>query len=169
MSDEIKSILLPVQFQEETALTGAEIARVFVEKGPVTVHLLHVVPLLPVFGQSHVVANLDANLDGKAEHDALEKLRAIGEEHLPGVKCQFHARGAFFNEVATAITNTAKDLDVDLIIMKTHGRHGLARFIVGSVTEEVVRTAPCMVATLTSAALERAFRSTPHAAQSLSR
>ncbi|MGD0291117.1 MAG: universal stress protein [Candidatus Binataceae bacterium] len=160
MLDGIKSILLPVQIHEETALKGAEIARIFVERGPVTMHLLHIVSALPVLGQTHVVENLDANLEGKAEHDALEKLKAIAQEYLPGVKCQFHARGAFVNEVATAITTTAKDLDVDLIIMKTHGRHGLARLILGSVTEEVVRSAPCMVTTLTSEALDRAIRST---------
>jgi nucleotide-binding universal stress UspA family protein len=111
-----------------------------------------------------VVENLDANLEGKVEHDALENLRAIAAEYLPGLQCQFHARGAFVNEIATAITSTAKDLDVDLIIMKTHGRHGLARIMVGSVTEAVVRTAPCIVATLTSEALERASRPARHAA-----
>lgn len=33
----------------------------------------------------------------------------------------------------------------DLIVMATHGRRGLSRFLLGSVTENVVRHAPCPV------------------------
>ncbi len=36
----------------------------------------------------------------------------------------------------------------DLIVMGTHGRHGLARGLLGSVAEKVVRTAPCSVLTV---------------------
>jgi nucleotide-binding universal stress UspA family protein len=39
---------------------------------------------------------------------------------------------------ATAIVQTAKKLDADLILMGTHGRRGLRRIIVGSVTENVL-------------------------------
>lgn len=44
-----------------------------------------------------------------------------------------------------AINETAKELGVDLIVMATHGRHGISRVLLGSVTESVVRTAPCPV------------------------
>jgi universal stress protein A len=40
-------------------------------------------------------------------------------------------------------------------VMKTHGRHGIAHFIIGSVAKHVVREAPCPVLTLTSAEKER--------------
>ena len=42
----------------------------------------------------------------------------------------------------------AEDVDVDLIVMGTHGRRGLHRMLIGSVTEEVVRKAPCPVLTV---------------------
>jgi nucleotide-binding universal stress UspA family protein len=35
--------------------------------------------------------------------------------------------------------------DIDLIVMATHGRRGLARWLLGSVADEVVRLAPCPV------------------------
>ena len=35
--------------------------------------------------------------------------------------------------------------DVDLIIMGTHGRSGIAHVLLGSVAEQVVRVAPCPV------------------------
>ena len=46
------------------------------------------------------------------------------------------------------INQTAKELGADLIVMSTHGRRGLSRALLGSVTETVVRTAPCPVLTV---------------------
>lgn len=46
----------------------------------------------------------------------------------------------------------AEDVDIDLIVMGTHGRRGLRRMLVGSVTEEVVRTSPCPVLTVRTSA-----------------
>jgi nucleotide-binding universal stress UspA family protein len=47
--------------------------------------------------------------------------------------------------VAPAITAFARETGVDLIVLSSHGRTGLARIAVGSVAESVVRTAPCPV------------------------
>lgn len=49
----------------------------------------------------------------------------------------------------------ATELAADLIVLKTHGGKGLSHLILGSVAEEVVRTAPCPVLTLTPAAQEK--------------
>jgi nucleotide-binding universal stress UspA family protein len=49
---------------------------------------------------------------------------------------------------ASAIVRLAKDEDVGLIVMGTHGRTGLMRLLMGSVAEAVVRRAPCPVLTL---------------------
>ena len=46
------------------------------------------------------------------------------------------------------IVEYANDHDVDIIVMGTHGRGGLAHFLMGSVAERVVRTAPCPVLTV---------------------
>ena len=46
------------------------------------------------------------------------------------------------------IVDTAKQVNADLIVMATHGRSGVARLLMGSVTEGVVRTATCAVLTL---------------------
>jgi nucleotide-binding universal stress UspA family protein len=39
----------------------------------------------------------------------------------------------------------AVDAGMDLVVMGTHGRSGLERLLVGSVTERVMREAPCSV------------------------
>ena len=49
------------------------------------------------------------------------------------------------DEPASEILRYAKSADIDLIVMGTHGRTGLARAVLGSVAEAVVRAAPCPV------------------------
>jgi nucleotide-binding universal stress UspA family protein len=46
------------------------------------------------------------------------------------------------------ITRYAEDQDIDLIVMGTHGRSGVARLLMGSVAEKVVRNARCPVLTV---------------------
>jgi nucleotide-binding universal stress UspA family protein len=57
--------------------------------------------------------------------------------------------------VAHAITEYATANPIDLIIVGTHGRGAVSRFLMGSVAERVVRSAPCPV--LTVHARERDF------------
>lgn len=49
---------------------------------------------------------------------------------------------------AETIVAYAKDAEVDVIVMGTHGRGGVAHLLMGSVAEAVVRTAPCPVLTV---------------------
>jgi universal stress protein A len=42
--------------------------------------------------------------------------------------------------------------DIDLVVMATHGRGGAARLMMGSVTDKIVRAAPCPVLTICAAA-----------------
>jgi len=45
--------------------------------------------------------------------------------------------------------------DYDLVVMATHGRSGLRRLVVGSVTEAILRSAHCPVMTVRLSAEER--------------
>ena len=49
---------------------------------------------------------------------------------------------------ADAITEYAKQANIDLIVMGTNGRGAMAQLLVGSVAERVVRTARCPVLTV---------------------
>ncbi len=49
---------------------------------------------------------------------------------------------------APAIVAYARDVDADAVAMGTRGRHGENRFLIGSVAESVVRTAPMPVLTV---------------------
>jgi nucleotide-binding universal stress UspA family protein len=48
----------------------------------------------------------------------------------------------------TAIVAQAATMGADLVVMGTHGRSGFDRFVLGSVTEKVLREAPCPVLTV---------------------
>ena len=58
-----------------------------------------------------------------------------------------------------AITNAAKKLKADMIIMSTHGRTGLSHLFLGSVAEKIVRTATCPVLTVRAGAKRTKARS----------
>ena len=44
-----------------------------------------------------------------------------------------------------AIVDCAEKEGVDLIVMSSHGRSGLSRMLIGSVTDKILRGAPCPV------------------------
>jgi universal stress protein A len=62
----------------------------------------------------------------------------------PSVHCEHRM---LTGDPATAIVRIADEEHVDMIVMGTHGRTGLARFLMGSVAESVVRHANCPVLT----------------------
>lgn len=49
---------------------------------------------------------------------------------------------------AAMITDAARELDADVVVTGTRGRHGENRFLIGSVAERVVRTCPVPVLTV---------------------
>ncbi|HLY99626.1 MAG TPA: universal stress protein [Candidatus Angelobacter sp.] len=55
-------------------------------------------------------------------------------------------------ETRSSILNTAADWRPDLIVLGSHGRKGIQRFLLGSVAEFVARHAPCSVLVVRSAA-----------------
>ncbi len=57
-------------------------------------------------------------------------------------KASHHVRGGF---AADEIISEAKEWGADLIIIGTHGRRGISRFLLGSVAENVTVHAPCSV------------------------
>ena len=50
-----------------------------------------------------------------------------------------------FREMIAHRDRMAKEVGADLIVMGTHGRRGVSRALLGSITEAVIRTAPCPV------------------------
>lgn len=54
---------------------------------------------------------------------------------------------------AETIVETARDQQVNAIVMSTHGRRGVSRWLMGSVTQKVLHAAPCPVFVVPNRAL----------------
>jgi len=82
---------------------------------------------------------------------AVEDLIRKAREYTAAVKASAEAAGVpaetFIGEAETweAIVQAAGDQAADLIVLGSHGRTGLRRLLMGSVTEKVIGSAPCPV------------------------
>jgi nucleotide-binding universal stress UspA family protein len=89
--------------------------------------------------------------------DLIDNLTSVGERAVAGVRERAEERGvAVETEVmqglpAAAIREYSDDNEVDLVVMGTHGRTGVERYLLGSVTERVVRTSDVPVLTTRTA------------------
>ena len=88
----------------------------------------------------HVAADASEQEIAKAK---LEE--AVTAEQIEGVEV---VRSVSVGQAAAEIVKYAQREKIDLIVLGTHGRSGLARVFTGSVAEAVVRTAPCQVLTI---------------------
>jgi universal stress protein A len=143
---QIPSILVPIDFSQygEQALKyGCALAGKFGSQ----VHLLHVVddyyPFVPeaavfVDQRDDYLAGLQAGADRE-----LKKLP-------PGDWCAGDrvTRKITVGTPFVEIVRYAKEHDIALIVIGSHGRGGLAHVLMGSVAERVVRKAPCPVLTV---------------------
>ena len=77
-------------------------------------------------------------------------VRRLEERLTAEDRTRLHARAVLetSDHAADEITRYSKDADIDLIVMGTHGRTGLAKLFVGSVADRVVAAAPCPVLTV---------------------
>jgi universal stress protein A len=135
-------ILVAVDFSEESR-SALACAAEMASKFDASLTLVHVVE--PHFGPPEADLPPLAGEASDAEEFAEAKLElnALGEQMLGPcrvVETTVRAGLAFFE-----ITEAAKALGADLIVVGTHGYTGLKRALLGSTAEKVVRHAPCPV------------------------
>jgi nucleotide-binding universal stress UspA family protein len=109
--------------------------------------ILHVMaPVIPVVGEGYIPPQTYEAIDTAARKSAQKKLDALAARaRNAGVR----ARPLLLEGTAhERIVSAAKAQRVDLIVMGTHGRSGLARLFIGSVASRVVSAAPCPVMTV---------------------
>lgn len=143
----VRRILHPTDFSDSSrsALTRA----IFLaNRHNAELHLLHVVELHgdDPFNPEHHFPDFEeiyAELVKVAESE-MKDLLTEGEGKV--LRIREHMERAI--APAPEIVRFVRDYDIDLIVMGSHGRRGIRRFFLGSVAEEVVRTAPCPVMTL---------------------
>lgn len=82
------------------------------------------------------------------EGDVLADLHAVEDGPSRAEEPHVHERRVVHSSVAGGILSYAVEHDIHLIVLGTHGRRGIRRLVLGSVTEEVLRRAPCPVLTV---------------------
>jgi nucleotide-binding universal stress UspA family protein len=134
----MRNVLVPLDFGDvsEAALVYARnLARTFGAR----LHVMHVMEndfLRPMASDPHVHAEAMArHLADKLTDDDRQVLHAVAVMRKSDAP-------------ADEIVKYAGSEHIDLIVMGTHGRKGVAHFFVGSVAEHVVRSAPCPVLTM---------------------
>jgi nucleotide-binding universal stress UspA family protein len=98
------------------------------------------VPEYPVYEYLMPVADLNTTMQEQAREQARQYLDRISSD-LRATGLHVRTQVVYDGAVYSTILETAKDLKVDLIAMSTHGRSGLARLVMGSVADDIVRHA----------------------------
>jgi nucleotide-binding universal stress UspA family protein len=143
-------ILVPTDFSAHSA-AALDYARGLARRFGASLHLLHVVEDQFVTGPFG--AEISTPHPPGTVNLLLDEARAALEQSLADEdRLVLHATGeAIVGTVARTIAQYAGDNRFDLIVMGTHGRSGISHFVMGSVAEHVVRTAPCPVLTVRQA------------------
>ena len=134
-----KTVVVPVDFSadsERAVRTAAEIV-----ESPADLHLVHVLFPLEAAGPGMVWGELTdekRKLAVKDEFDKLLRTHAVSGAHAEVV----------FGDAGLEIADYASRVGADLIVVPSHGYHGLKRFVLGSVAERIIRHAACNVLVL---------------------
>lgn len=134
-------ILFPTDFSELASIALAKTLE-FVEE-PTNLYVVHVLPPLSPLEPGVIWEQLD---NETRKHNVEKTFRT--KFNTPE-----YARVNFevlFGETSKKIVDHAKEKDIELIVVSAHGHGGFNPFLLGSVTERVVRFSPCSVYVLRS-------------------
>jgi universal stress protein A len=143
---DLHRILVPTDFSKHSH-NALRYATAFAEKFGAEIRLLHVVQDLALFipDALGVAQPLPTAIEQFKAAACQALARYVEENNLGHLNLRTDVReGTPFLE----IVRYAREAEVDLIVMGTHGHSGLAHVLLGSVTEKVVRKAPCPVLTV---------------------
>lgn len=141
----IRKLLFPTDFSEPSEAAWM-FALSFAKEFGAEMVLLHVVPEPPRLAEAYEMGYTPERFIKAATEEA-QRLMADMQTKAADWNVPLIPRirqGVEFREIIAA----AREDGVDLIVMGTHGRTGLAHALIGSVAEKVVRKAPCPVLTV---------------------
>jgi nucleotide-binding universal stress UspA family protein len=149
MSPEPFVIIVGVDYSELSDLALARAFEIAGRDARAEIHALHVLApfvLEPSLASTVLLQDSEAAISRLKRHVERKLLtlveRSGGDTQLLPARVVSHVR---IDATATGVAQLAADLQADLVIVGTHGRHGVSRLLMGSVAEAVVRWAPCPV------------------------
>jgi nucleotide-binding universal stress UspA family protein len=147
----ISRILVPIDLSDASSHALDFAARLAADIGAPAMEALHVVET-PYLTGADLELTPAADLHAWAEQET----RAFVDRHLesrpPGGQGSGVAVHLVTGSPAREILRFLKERpDIDLVVMATHGRGRMARLMLGSVADKVVRAAACPVITIREA------------------
>ncbi|QDO92963.1 universal stress protein [Formosa sediminum] len=143
----MKRIMVPTDFSDE-AEYATKVAAKFAKKFDCEIHLLHMIDL--------PVAELDKMHPTYSEiPEALYFMKLAAKKFNELLEKNFLQDITVHHSIKTnstfqGINETARELDIDLIVMGSHGATGFKEIFIGSNTEKVVRTSEVPVLVIKS-------------------
>lgn len=145
---QFKKILLPTDFSEQAAVTYAyakELGQVFRSE----IHLLHIYEPVVFYSEAPVGMPDMTEIENNIRESSLQSLEQIAATHFEKEKSENRIHTVLLQgKPFLEIIRYAREKSMDLIIIGSHGRSALEHILLGSVTEKVVRKAPCPVLTV---------------------
>ena len=139
----LAKLLVPTDFSEDSeqaARYAVELAKRFQAE----IHCVHVVdiPADLLSTSAYYMTGPSEQFIDQIREESKKNLEAFADNNLEGVQVQTaFLEGSPFVE----IIRYARNQQIDLVVIATHGRTGLKHVLFGSVAEKVVRKAPCPV------------------------
>lgn len=131
-----KCIVVPVDFSGESERAVA--AAVELADAPANVHLVHVLFPLDSVSPGVVWGEVTDEKRETAVRDSFDQL--IEKQNISGVSAE-----VIIGNPGLEIAEYAEKIQADLIVIPSHGYHGMKRLLLGSVAERVIRHANCSV------------------------
>lgn len=133
------TIVVGLDYSEASRLALHQALAIAAERAGSEVHVVHVeaAPASPSFAEA--LQRVHALVTDEVA--AFLQARPAGAD-ASITRVVSHVRA---NAPSREIAQLAADLEADLVVVGTHGRSGVARFLLGSVAHAVVNLAPCPV------------------------
>jgi nucleotide-binding universal stress UspA family protein len=135
-----RKVVVPLDFSDD-AFAAIDVAMEIVAR-PGDVELVHVLPEIVM------VDPVDSGWRASDDSIRIEEAKKMIRERLADPKYQELPLTIVVGNPGHCIVNFANEQGADLIVIPSHGRTGIARMLMGSVAERVVRLAHCPVLVL---------------------
>lgn len=134
-----KNVIVPFDFSDQS-IPAVDTALEIVES-PSAIHVIHVLPTLEPTEPGVIWSSIDNS--GRIHHaeDAIKK--QLNAEKYQGLHVVVE-----IGDPGHEVSDYAKKVSADLIVLPSHGRTGISRLLIGSVAERIVRMAHCPVLVL---------------------
>ena len=143
---EIRKILAPTDFSPHAAQAVCY-ACGLAERLESELHLLHVLAEVVPSGPDPLLTPVPPP---EYYREAEEQSRIALAQSLDPTWGRPHALEAAvrWDSPVEGVVEYARDREIDLVVIATHGRAGLSHVLLGSVAERIIREAPCPVLTI---------------------